>query len=118
MYKVFKLDISFDPYSQEIQFVAAKSIQDIIDHLPEIYPDYVEKVIREEWMNEDDWNDISEFGKYKEGDEKHFPAFSEKEIQELKKSVNNDNIYSRIKEVPNLFSDKPYIILESFCYIE
>lgn len=115
-YKVFKFDKSFDQYCIDDVFVGGLSVDDIFNNLTVIFPDTEITVKREEWMSDADWEEESEFGKYKDGDTYIIPYFTEKEIKQIKDSLNTQ--WPRITEVKHLYTTAPYQILEGSSYME
>lgn len=113
MYKVFEIDLSFNPYEIDYVLVGGESVEDILQHFEEIFPSYEETVTREDWMTDEDWDDTTEYGKYKEGDVKIIPKFTDEQMQEFKK---NDPKFPRIKEIENLFTGEPYTYLTGYSY--
>lgn len=108
-YTVFKIDTSFNEWDTDYKYVGANSKEDIIQHIREIFPDYVDIVTED---NIDFYSEEYMDDNLKIGDEKRFPWFSDEEF---------NNICTqeyRIEEVKNLYTDIPYIIVDSFGHIE
>lgn len=116
MYKVFSIDDCFDQYASSEVLVGANSVKDLLNHFKDIYPDNSITVKREDWMDEDDWQEECQFGKFKDGDTIMYSRFSEEEMQEFIDSLNTK--WPRIKEIPGLFTYSPYKILYNSVYIE
>lgn len=110
MYPVFKVDTYFGTYGCEYDFIAAKSKEDLIEHLDSIYQDDFEYEITEEDVEYGD--NVINGVEYKVGDVIKEPMFNEEQMTELK---NSD---FRINKVEGMFSDKPYEILDGFSYYE
>lgn len=117
-YKVFEIDKCFQTYASDTIMVGGESVRDILEHFKDIFPDFDEKVIREDWMDDDEWNDLCEYGKYKEGDIKYTPQFNDEQMKEFEESLDKNNHWSRIKEVPHLFTDIPYTYITGYGHIE
>lgn len=118
LYKVFEIDKCFESYASDTVLVGAESVQDVLDHINKIFPDAVEKVVKEDWMDSDDWDEATEHGKYKDGDTKVVPYFTNEQIEEFNESLNEESRFPRIKEIQHMFTDTPYVYLTGFGYIE
>lgn len=117
MYPVFCLDLSFQPYELQDHFIAADSELDLFNHLLEIFPGTTYVVEREDWMTDEDWEETLEDEGCEEGTVKHNPEISDKQMDEIKESL-NDQRFPRIKKIDGLFSDQKYKILFTESYFE
>ena len=60
MYQVFSLDMSFQPFETEEHLIGAESAADLIEHLHDVFPDQTYIVEREDWMEDEDWEEVLE----------------------------------------------------------
>lgn len=117
MYPVFCLDLSFQPYELSDYFIAADSELDLFEHLLEIFPGRTYVVEREDWMTDEDWEETLFEENCEEGTVKHEPGISDKQIKEIKESLNDEH-FPRIKKINGLFSDRKYEVLFTEHYYE
>lgn len=106
-YNVYNVDICVEAYAIEYILVGGESEQDIVDHLSEIFPDYVYDYDGEEPDKGYDYKIID--GKV------HQSYLTKNQIATL---TNKKNWKDRFKKIPHLTTDKPYCILQNFYYAE
>lgn len=106
-YPVYKIDANFDEWNTLYHFVGAKSETDLVEHFKEIFPDdtFVLDISEQEYYPDK-----------KVGDIIAHPWF-EKEEEEAICDLRQGE-YNRIQRVKNLFTDKPYKIIETHIHIE
>ena len=107
LYKVFNVDVGFRDYVSEEVLIGAKSIEDLKKHFEEIYP-YTEYKIEDEY-------DLEEYPNSKIGDTVKVPYFTKEQLEDI---FDERGHWKRVNEVNFLFTDKPYVILNSFSYME
>ncbi len=107
LYKVFNVDVCFTDYAANEVLIGAESIEDLKNHFEEIYPDTEYKI-------EDEY-DLEEYPNTKIGDIVKVPYFTKEQLEEI---FDNRGHWKRVNEVDFLFTDKPYVILDSFGYME
>ena len=116
MYQVFSLDISFQPFETEEHLIGAESATDLIEHLHDVFPDQTYIVEREDWMKDEDCEEVHEIEECEPGTEKVLPGISE-EIEAVSRE-SMEGHFPRVKLVEGLFSDKKYVILYTDYHIE
>lgn len=102
-YQVFKIDTSFRDYEADYKYAGAESKEDLIQHIREIFPDDVDIVTE---------GDLEDYPDKELGDEIRFPWFSDKQFKDICTQK------YRIERIKNLYTDKPYTVIDSFGYIE
>lgn len=110
-YPVFRIDIGTNPWSMHYVQVAAESLEDIIEHFSEIFPDNEYKgmdIIDEECF---------EFNFYKVGDKIFCRYFDKDEWDSLTDDTGQFDI-KRIKQIEDMYSTVPYKKLDSYSYYE
>lgn len=116
IYQVFSLDMSFQPFETEEHLIGAESAADLIEHLHDVFPDQTYIVEREDWMEDEDWEEVLEMEECEPGTEKVQPGISEEKVEEIKWSM--EGHFPRVKLVDGLFSDKKYVILYTDYHVE
>lgn len=116
IYQVFSLDMSFQPFETEEHLIGAESAADLIEHLHDVFPDQTYIVEREDWMEDEDWEEVLEVEECEPGTEKVLPGISEKKEAEIRESM--EGHFPRVKLVEGLFSDKKYVILYTDYHVE
>lgn len=116
IYQVFSLDMSFQPFETEEYLIGAESAADLIEHLHDVFPDQTYIVEREDWMEDEDWEEVLEVEECEPGTEKVLPGISEEKEAEIRESMTGR--FPRVKLVEGLFSDKKYVILYTDYHVE
>ena len=106
-YNVYSVDVCVEPYCMEYILVGGESEQDIVDHLSEIFPDYVYDYDGEALDEEYDCKVID--GKV------HQSYLTKNQIATI---TNKENWKDRFQKIPHLTTDKPYYKLKGYYYIE
>ena len=110
LYNIYSIDVCFESYAMDEVLVGAKSKDDLIEHIKDVFPDSDYEI--------QDY-DIGTFGEYpdnKVGDIVKIPQYTEEQFNEICR--NDDSVYSRIQHKPHMFTDIPYVILDSYGYME
>lgn len=98
MYQVFSLDMSFQPFETEEHLIGAESAADLIEHLHDVFPDQTYIVEREDWMEDEDWEEVLEMEECEPGTEKVLPGISEEKKRKsgsLQKGISRELNLSR-----------------------
>lgn len=110
LYNIYSVDVCFELCAMDVVLVGAKSKDDLIEHIKDVFPDSDYEI--------QDY-DVDEFGEYpdnKVGDIVKIPQYTEEQFNEI--CHDDDSVYSRIQHIPHMFTDIPYVILDSYGYME
>lgn len=108
LYQVFNINISFDLYGLHNVLVGAIDIDDLIKHIKDVFPDYITEIEEDE---------LEYYPGKKVGDKIIEPYFTDEQFEDICK-IDNNPIFNRIQLIKNLYTDKPYTILDGCSYIE
>ena len=108
LYNIYSIDVCFESYAMDEVLVGAKSKKDLIAHIKDVFPD------EDYEIQEYDVGEDGEYPNNKVGDIVKIPQYTKKQFRE----ICNGNLYPRIKYKPHLFTDTPYVVLDTKYYIE
>ena len=109
-YPVYEIDICFEQWASDTVMVGAKSEEDLVEHIKDVFPDYQYKASDLDLYYEGDDEDCKLMGNIITE-----PRFTKKQFKEI---CNLKDRFKRIRKVKNLYTDKLYQIITSHGYYE